>query len=115
MTDLHYQQDGTGIEQKYDASEEKVVVRRYISNHEQLAEQAQRVRNDGGTKTINDARLVGSLPVEALYAAEQGWTHRGAYQGILSADGDTQQKLLAKFVLEPDIKIYMYNENYRIG
>jgi hypothetical protein len=53
--------------------------------------------------------------VEALYAAEQGWTHRGAYKGILSADGETQQKLLAKFVLEDDIKIYMYNDNYRIG
>jgi hypothetical protein len=114
MTDLHYQQDGTGIEQKYDASEEKVVVRRYISNHEQLAEKAKQVRNDGGTKTINDARLVGSLPMEALYAAEQGWTHNGAYQGILSADGETQQKLLAKFVLEPEIKIYMYNDSYRI-
>jgi hypothetical protein len=115
MTDLHYQQDGTGIEHKYDASEEKVVVRRYVANHKELAEKAQRVRNDGGTKTINDARLVGSLPVEALYAAEQGWTHRGAYKGILSADGETQQKLLAKFVLEPDIKIYMFNSNYRIG
>ena len=59
MTDLHIQQDGVGIEHKYDAAEEKVVVRRYIANHDQLAEQAQRVRNDGGTKTINDARLVG--------------------------------------------------------
>jgi len=115
MTDLHINQDGVGIEHKYDAAEDKMVVRRYISNHQELAEQAQRVRNDGGTKTINDARLVGSLPVEALYAAEQGWTHNGAYQGILSADGETQQKLLAKFVLEPDIKIYMYNDNYRIG
>lgn len=115
MTDLHIQQDGVGIEHKYDAAEDKVVVRRYIANHKELAEKAQQVRNDGGTKTINDARLVGSLPVEALYAAEQGWTYGGAYQGILSADGDTQQKLLAKFVLEPDIKIYMFNSNYRIG
>ena len=70
------------------------------ANHDQLAEQAQRVRNAGGTKTHHDARLVGSLPMETLYAAEQGWTHRGAYKGILSADGETQQKLLAKFVLE---------------
>ena len=114
MTDLNYQQDGTGIEHKYDAAEGKVVVRRYVANHNELAEKAQRVRNDGGTKTINDARLVGSLPVEALYAAEQGWTHGGAYQGILSADGESQQKLLAKFVLEPDIKIYMYNDRFRL-
>jgi hypothetical protein len=114
MTDLHYQQDGTGIEHKYDAAEDRVVVRRYVANHNELAERAQRVRNDGGTKTINDARLVGSIPTEALYAAEQGWTYNGKYKGILSADGESQQKLLAKFVLEPEIKIYMYNDSYRI-
>lgn len=114
MTDLRIEQDGVGIEHKYDAAENKMIVRRYAANHDQLAEQAQRVRNAGGTKTHHDARLVGSLPMETLYAAEQGWTHGGKYKGILSADGESQQKLLAKFCLEPDIKIFMYNDNYRI-
>ena len=45
--------------------------------------------------------------------AEQGMTYGGKYKGILSADAETQQKLLAKFMLEPEIKIFMYNDfNY---
>ena len=114
MKDLHYQQDGTGIEQKYSASEDKMYVRRYAANHDEIAEEVQKVRNAGGTKNKDDARVVASIPGEMLYAAEQGMTYGGRYKGILSADGETQQKLLAKFMLEPDIKIFMLNNNYRV-
>ena len=114
MKDLHYQQDGTGIEQKYSASEDKMYVRRYAANHDQIAEEVQKVRNAGGTKTKDDARVVASIPGEMLYAAEQGMTYGGRYKGILSADSETQQKLLASFMLEPEIKIFQYNDKFRI-
>jgi hypothetical protein len=114
MKDLHYQQDGTGIEHKYQASEDKMYVRRYAANHDAIAEEVQRVRNQGGTKTKDDARVVASIPGEMLYAAEQGMTYGGKYKGILSADAETQQKLLVKFMAEPEIKIFQYNDNFRI-
>lgn len=114
MKDPHFVQDGTGIEHKYQASEDKVYVRRYAANHDAIAEEVQKVRNAGGTKTKDDARIVASIPGEFLYAAEQGWTYNGRYKGILSADGETQQKLLAKFMLEPEIKIFQYNDKFRI-
>lgn len=112
--DLHYQQDGTGIEHKYSPSEDKMYVRRYAANHDAVAEEVQKVRNAGGTKTKDDARIVASIPVEMLYAAEQGMTYGGRYKGLLSADGESQQKLLAKFMLEPEIKIFQYNDNFRL-
>ena len=114
MKDLHYQQDGTGIEQKYSASENKMYVRRYAANHDEIAEEVQKVRNAGGTKTKDDARLVASVPGEMLYAAEQGMTYGGRYKSILSSDGETQQKLLVKFMAEPEVKIFQYNNNFRI-
>ena len=114
MKDLHYHQDGTGIEQKYSASEDRMYVRRYASNHDAIAEEVQKVRNSGGTKTKDDARIVASIPGEMLYAAEQGMTYGGRYKGILSADSETQQKLLASFMLEPEIKIFLTNDNYKV-
>ena len=85
MKDPHYQQDGTGIEHKYSAHEDKMYVRRYAANHDAIAEEVQKVRNQGGTKTKDDARVVASIPGEMLYAAEQGMTYGGRYKGILSA------------------------------
>lgn len=114
MKDLHYQQDGTGIEQKYSPSEDKMYVRRYAANHDAIAEEVKKVRDHGGTKTHDDARVVASIPGEMLFAAEQGMTYGGRYKGILSADSETQQKLLAKFMLEPEIKIFQYNDNFRL-
>jgi hypothetical protein len=107
--------EGTGFEWKYQPSEDKMYVRRYAANHQELAEKAQRIRNAGGTKTKADARSVGEIPTECLYMAEVGKSHGGKYKGIISADGETQQKLLAKFIREPDIAIFMFNDNFRIG
>lgn len=114
MKDLHYQQNGTGIEHKYSPSEDKMYVRRYAVNHDEIAEEVKKVRDHGGTKTHDDARVVASIPGEMLFAAEQGMTYGGRYKGILSADSETQQKLLAKFMLEPEIKIFQYNDNFRL-
>jgi hypothetical protein len=89
-------------------------VRRYAANHKELAEKAKRVRDSGGTKTISDMRSVGEIPTEYLFMAEQGRSFNGRYKGILSADADTQQKLLAKFIKEPEIAIFMYNKDFNL-
>jgi hypothetical protein len=114
MKDLSFQQDGTGIEQKYSASEGRMYVRRYAANHDEIAEEVQKVRNAGGTKTKDDARVVASIPGEMLYAADKGMTYGGRYKGLLSADTESQQKLLVKFMAEPEIKIFQYNDKFRI-
>ena len=113
--DIHYiTPEGTGFEWKYQPSEDKMYVRRYAANHNYLAEKAKRVRDSGGTKTISDMRSVGEIPTEYLFMADQGRSHKGAYKGILSADAETQQKLLAKFIREPEIAIFMYNSNFSL-
>lgn len=106
--------EGTGFEWKYQPSEDKMYVRRYAANHNELAEKAKRIRKAGGTKTISDNRSVGEIPTEYLFMAEQGRSFNGRYKGILSADADTQQKLLAKFIQEPEIKIFMFNDKFRL-
>ena len=115
MSDFNYvTPEGTGFEWKYQPSEDRMYVRRYAANHKELAEKAQRVRKAGGTKTISDMRSVGEIPTEYLFMAEQGRSFNGKYKGILSADSQTQQKLLAKFIKEPEIAIFMYNENFNL-
>jgi len=115
MSDFNYvTPEGTGFEWKYQPSEDKMYVRRYAANHKELAEKAKRVRDSGGTKTISDMRSVGEIPTEYLFMAEQGKSYGGKYKGILSADADTQQKLLAKFIAEPDIAIFMYNKKIKL-
>jgi hypothetical protein len=115
MSDFNYvTPEGTGFEWKYQPSEDKMYVRRYAANHKELAEKAKRVRDSGGTKTISDMRSVGEIPTEYLFMAEQGRSFNGRYKGILSADADTQQKLLAKFIKEPEIAIFMYNKDFNL-
>ena len=115
MSDFNYvTPEGPGFEWKYQPSEDKMYVRRYAANHKELAEKAKRVRDSGGTKTISDMRSVGEIPTEYLFMAEQGRSFNGRYKGILSADADTQQKLLAKFIKEPEIAIFMYNKDFNL-
>ena len=106
--------EGTGFQWKYQPHEDKMYVRRYAVGAKELAEKAKRIRDAGGTKTISDQRSVGEIPTEYLFMAEQGRSFNGRYKGILSADSQTQQKLLAKFIQEPEIKIFMYNDNFRL-
>lgn len=105
--------EGTGFEWKYQPSEDRMYVRRYAANHNYLAEKAKRIRKTG-TKTKDDARSVGEIPTEYLYMAELGRSFGGKYKGILSADAETQQKLLAKFIQEPEIKIFMHNDRFSL-
>lgn len=115
MSDFNYiTPEGTGFEWKYQPSEDKMYVRRYAANHNELAEKAKRVRDSGGTKTISDMRSVGEIPTEYLFMADTGRSFKGRYKGILSADSETQQKLLAKFIQEDEIKIFMYNKNLNL-
>ena len=115
MSDYNYiTPEGTGFEWKYQPSEDRMYVRRYAANHNELAEKAKRIRKSGGTKTISDNRSVGEIPTEYLFMAEQGRSFNGKYKGILSADADTQQKLLSKFIQEPEIKIFMFNEKFNL-
>ena len=72
-------EDGTGIEHKYSAHEDKV----YVTDTRPITTPLPRkcrVRNQGGTKTKDDARVVASIPGEMLYAAEQGMTYGGRYK-----------------------------------
>ena len=115
MSDYNYiTPEGTGFEFKYQPHEDKMYVRRYAANHIELAEKAKRIRNAGGTKTISDNRSVGEIPYEYLSMAEDGRSFGGKYKGIMSADGETQQKLLAKFIKEPEIAIFMYNDHFNL-
>lgn len=115
MSDFNYiTPEGTGFEWKYSPHEDKMYVRRYAANHTELAEKAKRIRESGGTKTISDMRSVGEIPTEYLYMADVGKSFGGRYKGILSADAETQQKLLAKFIQEDEIKIFMYNKSFSL-
>lgn len=115
MSDYHYiTPEGTGFEWKYQPSEDRMYVRRYAANHNELAEKAKRIRESGGTKTISDMRSVGEIPTEYLYMADIGKSFGGRYKGILTADSETQQKLLAKFIQEDEIKIFMYNKSFSL-
>ena len=114
MSDYDYiTPEGTGFQWKYQPSEDRMYVRRYAANHNQLAQKAKQIRKTG-TKTKDDARSVAEIPTEYLFMAEQGRSFGGRYKGILSADAETQQKLLAKFIQEPEIKIFMFNDKFSL-
>lgn len=114
MSDLHYQQDGTGVEWKYQPSEDKMYVRKYAANYDAVAELAQRVRNDGGTKDVEGFRMVATIPIEVFSAANDGRSHNGRYKGFLQLSAKDQQREFAKFFQEEDIKPFMLNDNFRI-
>lgn len=114
MSDFSYQQDGTGVEWKYQPSEDRMYVRKYATNYNELAEKAKQVRNDGGTKEKGGFRMVATIPTEVFVAANDGRSHNGRYRGFLSGDADTQQKMLSKFFLEDDVKPFLLNDNFKV-
>jgi ferredoxin-like protein FixX len=114
MSDVHYTGNGTGVQWKYSPHEEKMYVNRYSTDHDQIAERAQKIRNEGGTKEKGGFRLVATIPEEVFVAANSGFSHDGKYKGFLNCDHEMQQKMLSKFFLEEDIKIFLTNDNYRI-
>ena len=114
MSEFGYGRDGAEITWKHQAHEDKWYIERKATNTKQLAEAAQRTRNDGGTKDIGDGRLVATIPEELFYQANSGLTHGGRYKGFMSADHESQEKLLSLFMQEPEIRIFMLNDNYRV-
>ena len=114
MSDLHYQQDGTGVEWKYQPSEDKMYVRKYAANYDAVAELAEKVRNNGGTKDVEGFRMVATIPIEVFSAANDGRSHDGRYKGFLQLSAKDQQAEFAKFFQEDDIRPFMLNDNFRI-
>lgn len=114
MTEFSYTGEHAHVKWKHSAHEGKWYVKRTATNAKQLAEDAQRVRNEGGTKEIDGGRVIANIPVEVFMSAHKGLTHGGRYKGILGGDHDSREKMLSGFFLEDDIKIYMLNDNYRV-
>jgi hypothetical protein len=114
--DLQYQQDGVSVTWKYQPHEDKTYIKREVPKHihDGLAETAKTIRNSGGTKEKDGFRLVATLPLEMFTLANEGRTFDGKYKGFLNADRDSKQKLLSKFFLEPEVKIFMTNDNYKV-
>ena len=114
--DLHYQQDGVSVQWKYQPHEDKTYIKREVPKivHDSLAETAQRIRNSGGTKEKDGFRLVATVPGELFTMANEGQTFDGKYKGFLNCDQEMQQKMLSKFFLEPEVKIFLTNSNYRV-
>ena len=114
--DLHYPGDGVAVTWKYQPSEGKTYIKREVPKiiHDTIAEKAQRVRNSGGTKEKDGFRLVATVPNELFTLANDGRTFDGKYKGFLNCDKEMQQKMLSKFFLEPEVKIFLTNDNYRI-
>ena len=114
MSEFGYSGSGAEIKWKHSPHEDKWYIERKATNTNQLAEAAQKTRNEGGTKDIGDGRLVATIPEELFYQANSGMTYGGKYKGFMSADHESQEKLLTQFMLEPEIKIFMLNSNYRV-
>ena len=116
MSDIQYEQDGVSVKWKYQPSEDRLYVQREVPKiiHDTIAEKAQRVRNSGGTKEKDGFRLVATVPAEMFTMANEGQTFDGKYKGFLSCDKDMQQKMLSKFFLEPEVKIFLTNDNYKV-
>ena len=114
--DLQYTQDGVSVQWKYQPSEGKTYIKREVPKiiHDTIAEKALQVRNSGGTKERDGFRLVATVPAEMFNMANTGQTFDGKYKGFLNCDKEMQQKMLSKFFLEPEIKIFLTNDNYRI-
>lgn len=116
MSDLKYEQDGVSVNWKYQPSEDRLYIQREVSKgvHDSIAENAKQVRNSGGTREKDGFRLVATVPAEMFTMANEGQTFDGKYKGFLNCDKDMQQKMLSKFFLEPEVKIFLTNDNYRI-
>ena len=116
MSYLKYTQDGISVDWKYQPSEDRLYVKREVPKviHDSIAENAKRVRNSGGTKEKDGFRLVATVPSEVFSMANDGQTFDGKYKGFLNCDAEMQQKMLSKFFLEPEVKIFLTNDNYRI-
>ena len=114
--DLQYQQDGGSVQWKYQPSDGKTYIKREVPKiiHDTIAEKAQQVRNSGGTKEKDGFRLVATVPAEMFTMANEGQTFDGKYKGFLTCDKEMQQKMLSKFFLEPEIKIFLTNDNYKV-
>ena len=104
----------TNVKWKHSAHEDKWYVDRQSVHHDAIAEAAQDTRRRGGTKNIEDGRLVATIPEDIFYSANRGLTHGGKYKGFMSADHESQEKLLSQFLLEDDVKIFCLNDNYRV-
>ena len=113
---MQYQGDGVAVTWKYQPSEGKTYIKREVPKiiHDTIAEKAQRVRNSGGTKEKDGFRLVATVPGEMFTLANEGRTFDGKYKGFLNCDKEMQQKMLSKFFLEPEIKIFLTNDNYKV-
>jgi hypothetical protein len=116
MSDIEYAQDGVSVNWKYQPSEDRLYVKREVPKiiHDSIAEKAQRVRNSGGTKEKDGFRLVATVPSEMFTMANEGQTFDGKYKGFLTCDKEMQQKMLSKFFLEPEVKIFLTNDNYKV-
>ena len=114
--DLQYTQDGVSVTWKYQPSEDKTYIKREVPKiiHDSIAEKAKQVRNSGGTREKEGFRLVATVPAEMFTMANAGQTFNGKYKGFLNCDKEMQQKMLSKFFLEPEIKIFLTNDNYKV-
>ena len=116
MSDFNYTQDGVSVDWKYQPSEDRLYVKREVDKavHDSIAEKAKQVRNSGGTREKDGFRLVATVPAEMFTLANDGRTFDGKYKGFLNCDKEMQQKMLSKFFLEPEIKIFLTNDNYKV-
>lgn len=114
MSKFGYSDGVTDITWTHSAHEDKWYVERKATHHDTIAEQAKKVRNSGGTQTVSDSRVVATIPEDLFYAAHNGLTYGGKYKGFMSADHESQEKLLTQFMAEEEIKIFMLNDNYRV-
>ena len=114
--DLQYGGDGIAVTWKYQPSDGKTYIKREVPKiiHDSIAEKAQQVRNSGGTREKDGFRLVATVPGEMFTMANEGQTFDGKYKGFLNCDKEMQQKMLSKFFLEPEIKIFLTNDNYKV-
>ena len=62
MSKFSYSDGVTDVTWKHSAHEDKWYVERKARHHDAIAEQAQKVRNSGGTKTVSDSRVSGDHP-----------------------------------------------------
>ena len=114
--DLRYGGDGVSVTWKYQPSEGKTYIKREVPKiiHDSIAEKAKQVRNSGGTREKDGFRLVATVPAEMFTMANEGQTFDGKYKGFMNCDKEMQQKMLSKFFLEPEIKIFLTNDNFRL-
>ena len=114
--DLQYGGDGVAVTWKYQPSDGMTYIKREVPKiiHDTIAEKAQQVRNSGGTKEKDGFRLVATVPAAMFSMANEGQTFDGKYKGFLNCDKEMQQKMLSKFFLEPEVKIFLTNDNYKV-